>query len=190
MRLFAILATFLVTISACSEDPVPKPRGYFRIDLPEHKYSEYFATCNYSFDLSESARVVADSAPGAEPCWINIDYPKFNARIHISYKNSSKDLKKYMEDSYTLAFKHTIKADAIDEQLYADSANKVYGILYDIKGNAASNLQFFLTDSVSRFMRGALYFNVEPNKDSLAPVIDFLREDITHLVESFRWTDD
>jgi gliding motility-associated lipoprotein GldD len=97
------------------------------------------------------------------------------------------NLFQYTEDSRALAYKHTIKADAINETVYTNPGHRVYGILYDIKGNAASSLQFYLTDSVRHFLRGSLYFNVEPNKDSLAPVIAYFREDIVHLIESFEW---
>jgi len=86
-----------------------------------------------------------------------------------------------------LAYKHTLKADAITEKVFIKPEQNVYGTVYEISGNAASSLQFFLTDSTNHYLRGALYFNAEPNKDSLAPLIDFVREDIIVLIESFEW---
>ena len=92
-----------------------------------------------------------------------------------------------INDAHTFVGKHVVKADAITQTRYEDSSSSVYGILFDIKGNTASSVQFFVTDSILHFLRGALYFNTEPNKDSLAPVIDFIREDIVHLIESMHW---
>lgn len=92
-----------------------------------------------------------------------------------------------MEDSREFVYKHTVKADAIKETFYEDYDKHVYGILYDIKGDAASSVQFFITDSTKHFIRGALYFEVRPNKDSLNPVIDFIRQDVVHMFESIKW---
>jgi gliding motility-associated lipoprotein GldD len=118
---------------------------------------------------------------------VNIDFPRFDGKIHISYKQVRNNLDRYTEDSRTLAYKHSIKADAIKETLYGNDSSHVYGILYEIKGNAASSLQFFVTDSTRNFLRGSLYFNVQPNKDSLAPVISFFRDDIIRLMETVTW---
>ncbi|MCK5169644.1 MAG: gliding motility lipoprotein GldD, partial [Bacteroidales bacterium] len=113
--------------------------------------------------------------------------PDLNGKIHISYKTIDNNLNQILEDTRKLVYKHTIKADAINEKMFIKPEKKVYGILYEIEGNAASPMQFFLTDSINHYLRGALYFNVEPNKDSLAPVLDFVREDIIVLIESFEW---
>lgn len=99
----------------------------------------------------------------------------------------SKDVNHYLEDARTMVYKHTVKADAINEKAFINKEKKVYGVLYDIKGNAASSVQFYLTDSVTHFLRGALYFNAEPNKDSLAPAIKFIHQDIERLIETFQW---
>ncbi len=93
-----------------------------------------------------------------------------------------------MEQTYTMNVKnHITKADAINEQVISNRENKVYGILYDLKGNTASAVQFYVTDSIKHYLRGSLYFATEPNPDSLAPVIDFFREDIIHLIETLKW---
>jgi gliding motility-associated lipoprotein GldD len=131
--------------------------------------------------------VVPDRDIYSEPCWINIEFPQFDGKVHISYKVVDNNLYEYIEDSRNLTYKHTIKADAIRETVYSNELLNVHGILYDIKGNAASSLQFYLTDSLNHFLRGSLYFNVEPDKDSLAPVIAYFKEDIVHLFESFEW---
>jgi gliding motility-associated lipoprotein GldD len=161
--------------------------GYFRIDFPPKKYQTYKGECPFSFDYPLYARVIKSDMANAEPCWLNVEFPQFNAKVHLSYKYVSGNINEIIEECHTLAYKHAIKADAIDEKLYIDSANKVFGMLYEIKGNAASSIQFYVSDSTKNFLRGALYFNVRPNKDSLAPVIDFIEQDITQLMETLRW---
>jgi gliding motility-associated lipoprotein GldD len=107
--------------------------------------------------------------------------------IYLTYKPVENDLNTHLEDSREFVYKHTVMADAIEEIRFENDSLNVYGILYELSGNTASAVQFFLTDSTSHFLRGSLYFNVPPNKDSLAPVIDFIRDDIVYLMESFQW---
>ena len=183
---FSIICIFTFIIS-CGRDYYPKPRGYYRIDFPEKKYLKYKSNCPFNFEFPQYAKVNIDNDNYSEPCWLNIDFPEYKGRIHISYKIIDNNISQYLEDSRTLAYKHTIKAEAINEKILYNDEKKVYGILYDLKGNVASSVQFFLTDSTNHFLRGALYFYVPPNKDSLAPVIDFFREDILHLIETFEW---
>lgn len=174
-------------ITGCKHHYTPKPAGYLRIDFPEKEYQIYNSNCPYTFEYPQYGNIVPDTSRIAEPCWINIEFPRFNSKLHISYKPIRNNLQNYTEDSRTLAYKHTIKADAISETTYSDSTRKVYGLLYEIKGDAASNIQFYLTDSARHFLRGSLYFYVQPNADSLAPVIGFFREDIIHLIETLEW---
>lgn len=184
-----IVLLFMVILAgvACQRNYTPKPRGYLRLDFPEKNYVRFDSTCPFSFDHPAYSKVLPDSDYFSEPCWINIEFPRFDGKIHISYKVIDGNLNQYLEDSRTLAYKHTIKADAIRETVYSHAGSDVHGILYDIKGNAASSLQFHLTDSLRHFLRGSLYFNVQPDKDSLAPVISYFKEDIIHLIESFEW---
>ena len=172
---------------ACKRTYTPKPHGYFRISFPEKEYVVYEGPCPYSFEYPVYARVERDREPEAAPCWLNISFPDFHGKLHLTYKEVGQDLGRMLEDTYSLAYKHTVKADAIHERAFRDTVREVYGILYDIRGNAASNVQFYLTDSVRHFIRGALYFKLVPDKDSLAPVIDFIREDIIHMIETFSW---
>jgi gliding motility-associated lipoprotein GldD len=123
----------------------------------------------------------------AEPCWFNIEFPGYNAKIHLSYKTIEGNLPSVLEDSYTLTYNHTIKADAITETPYINEEDNIYGLLYDLKGNTATAIQFYVTDSIRHFLRGSLYFFASPNEDSLAPVIGFFREDIIHLIETLEW---
>jgi len=194
MRAIRIII-FLISISSlvffmpgCQEDYTPKPRGYFRIDFPQKEYVRFDTTYPYSFEYPAYARVIPDNRESSEPYWINVDFPQYRGRIHISYKPVHNDLSRYLEDARTFVVKHIPKADAIDDSLIYRPDDRVFGLVYSIEGSrAASSCQFFVTDSTSRFLRGALYFNVTPNNDSLAPVIEFIREDIRHMLKTFRW---
>lgn len=171
----------------CKSEFTPKPLGYMKITFPEKKYTVFDTTYPYSFEYPVYGVIQPDKSSIAEPYWINIAFPQFDGKIHISYKKVEGNLDAYLEDSRTLAYKHTIKADAIVETVFSDSVKRVYGLVYEIKGNAASSAQFHLTDSNKHFLRGSLYFNVQPNVDSLGPVIEFFKEDIKHLMETFEW---
>ncbi len=172
---------------ACQQSYTPKPRGFLRVNFPAREYVLFDSVCPYTFEYPSYGKIVPDTDYLTEPCWINIYFPDFDGTIHISYKEVNQNLNDFIEDSRALTYKHTIKADAIKETVYSNPELDVHGILYDIKGNAASSIQFYLTDSNAHFLRGSLYFNVQPDKDSLAPVISFFRKDIIHLMESFAW---
>jgi gliding motility-associated lipoprotein GldD len=182
------LIFLVLLLASCNTDYTPKPRGYFRIDLPKHEYRTFDKAFPYTFEYPVYAEVVPDSTRMAEPYWVNVTYPRFRAQLHLSYKPVRRNLAGYLEDSRTLVNKHIQKANAITQQEYLDTANRVFGLTYDIKGtDAASPFQFYLTDSTTHFVRGALYFDVVPNNDSLGPVIAFLREDVEHMIATFRW---
>ena len=181
-----VFIIFFVCIS-CEPEYTPKPTGYLRLDFPEKKYRVYNETCPFSFEYPEYAEIVPDYSKNAEPCWLNINFPKLNGKIYLSYKKVNKNVEKFIGEARDMVYKHSIKADAINDNVFSFKDKKVYGIFYDIKGNAASSKQFFITDSVKHFVRGALYFNSEPNKDSLGPVINFIHQDIEKLIETFQW---
>jgi gliding motility-associated lipoprotein GldD len=174
---------------SCSESYTPKPRAYFRIEFPEHKYTLFDNNAPFSFEIPVYCKMTPDSSSSAEPFWYNLEFTSMKGKIHLSYKTINHNLAKYIADSRTLAYKHIIKADDILEHPFIDRKNKVMGIMYEIKGNAASPFQFFATDSTKHFLRGSMYFNVYPNKDSLAPVFDFIQPDIKHLIETIKWKD-
>jgi gliding motility-associated lipoprotein GldD len=168
----------------------PKRKGYFRITFPERTYLTYSAACPFTFSYPTYAQVVKDDDPNAEPCWLNIVFPRFKGKIYLSYKEVNNNLNKYLEESRMFAIKHEVKASAINESTVMNTKDHVYGLIYDIQGNAASNIQFYLTDSTKNFIRGALYFYSIPNKDSLAPVLEFIKKDVYNMVQSFRWKTD
>lgn len=174
---------------SCGEKTVPKPRAYFRIDFQEKTYHRLdSAALPYRFEIPGYSKVIKDNERLAEPYWINLEFPAHKAEVHISYKMINNNLTQLTEDSRTLAYKHTIKADAINERVYENREKKVYGTIYMIDGNAASPLQFYLTDSTKNFLRGALYIREVPNIDSIRPVIDFLTPDVIRLIETTEWT--
>jgi gliding motility-associated lipoprotein GldD len=188
MKPYRRLFFLMLLLASCGHDSTPRPRGYFRIDFPEKKYRSFDTTFPFTFEYPAYAVILKDSSKLAEPFWINLDYRQFHAQLHISYKVIRKNLETYLEDAHLLVNKHIPKASAISERAYVNRDADVYGLVYEIKGSdAASACQFYLTDSTKNFVRGALYFDLVPNNDSLAPVIDFLKKDIEHMINTFRW---
>lgn len=203
----SILLLFVgFALLSCSRPSQPLPYGYFRIDIPDYGYqSTDLPGYPYSFEYADIARIdtrvdnaaaVAKTGEG-EQFWLDIVYPSLNARIHCSYKPltlssshplpPSPTLAHLTDESIRMVFDHAIRADAIPEQGFSNPDEHVYGVYYDLEGNTASPVQFFLTDSTRHFFRAALYYNNIPNADSLAPVNAVMRRDIHHLIESFRW---
>jgi gliding motility-associated lipoprotein GldD len=188
---------FLVScfcLSSCGgsddETIAPKPRAYFRLNFPEKKYVVYDSICPFTFERPTYSQMDRDRNVDAEPCWLNVNFPSFNGTLHLSYKAVNNNIQQYLEDTYTLASKHQIKASGIEERLIRRDSSHVYGLIYEIEGNAASAMQFYLTDSTKHFIRGALYFNEVPNIDSIAPVLAFIKKDIFHMINTFEWKDE
>lgn len=186
-----ILAAWMA--GGCGHAPTPKPRGYFRIDLPQHQYRLFDEPgYPYSFEYPVYAQIVKDTAFFSKrpenPWWINVDFPTLHGKIYISYKIIGPEytLEHLVSDAYTMSYKNDVKADAIVPELFR-TPHDVSGIFYQVSGNAATARQFFATDSTRHFLRGALYFYAVPNADSLAPVIHFVEKDMWHLLETLRW---
>ena len=178
---------------ACNSVYTPKPTGYYKINFPEKKY-QTFNTANYpySFEYPTYAEVVKDSTffGGAteNPWWININFPQFNSKIYISYKEIGKNsFDTLVTDAFKLTGKHAQKAYSIDDSAFA-TLNGVHGIYFNVGGEVATANQFFLTDSTKHFLRGALYFDATPNEDSLSIVNRFIVADLKHMINTFRWT--
>lgn len=187
---FPVLTVIMVGLASCGggKTYMPKPRGYFNIEVPDHSYRLYDTICPFTFEYSQYAEVVPYSrGDEAQLCWFNVHYPRFRATIHATYDPVSNNLKSYIEDSHKLVYKHVVKSTGIEEALVLDTANKVYGTIYSIEGDPACPYQFYLTDSTRHFFRAALYFDFKPNYDSLAPVLDYLKADMDHVVETFEW---
>ncbi len=189
---FIVLLSFSIVLASCGGDEddevyIPKPKGYYRIDMPKKAYRLYDSLCPYSFEIPTYASINNDKHMGADPCWINVNFPQFNAQVHLSYKEIHNNLDTFLMDSRDFAIKHQVKATGLEETIVLRDSARVYGLVYDISGNTASNVQFYVTDSIHHFMRGALYFNAVPNIDSSKIVVDYLRNDILHLIQTFKW---
>ncbi len=192
---------------SCNSVYTPKRRGYFKIDFPPHQYQLFNQKgYPYTFEYPVYASIVQDTsffeARPENPWWINIDFPRFNARIYISYKEigpptdqgavgqsgskAPNTFDKLREDAYKMTFKHTYKASSIDDSVIRTPGG-ISGIFFKVGGNAATAQQFYLTDTTKHFLRGALYFDVAPNEDSLGIVNRFLQADMMHLINTFHW---
>lgn len=186
-----VIISFLI---GCREIYTPKPKGHFRIDLPEKKYAHVdtilakFGEMPFKFEYPVYGKISFDKESTSQPGWFNLEFPEYRAKIYFTYKNINHDFESLMEQSYKMNVKnHITKADAINEHVINNQKNNVYGILYDLKGNTASAVQFYVSDTINHFLRGSLYFTSEPDADSLAPVIEFFREDIIHIIETLEW---
>lgn len=195
---YFVLATCAVVfglwtmVTACNSGYTPKPAGYYKISFPEKKYVLFDQPgYPYSFEYPVYGKVVKDSTFFQEdtenPWWINVDFPQFAGRIYVSYKEIGKyNLDTLIRQTFMLTGKHTSKASGIEDTLIA-TKNNIHGVFFTVSGDVATNNQFFLTDSVRHFLRGALYFDTAPNADSLGIVNSFLLEDMKHLVNTFKW---
>ena len=181
------LTVVMFVVAACKDSYIPRPYGYFRVDFPEHNYLR-LDTLNlpYSFDVSLFAHIISHETAD-EKYWIDIQYPTLNGSIYCSYKPINGNLFDLSEDARKIVYKHTVRADGISESYFEHAEQRVYSVLYDLAGNTASPVQFVVTDSVRHFFRAALYFDHVPNKDSIAPMMQYVREDIIRLIESFEW---
>jgi gliding motility-associated lipoprotein GldD len=188
-----LLSSIFVWVG-CEDDATPKERGYPRVIYPARAYQIYQeSNAPFRFEFPKCCKVYPDTVFFGEkpenPWWLNVDYPQFNARIHISYKaidQKNNSFKSLLEDAYQLSFKHSVKAEAID-RANINPAPHCGGQLFKIAGNAASSYQFFLTDSTHHFVRGALYFYCQPNADSLSPITQYIYTDLQHLIATFKW---
>lgn len=194
MRLVIFFSTAIAAFLAfsCEKNYMPKPKGYNRIDLPAARYQHLSDTFPFTFEYSQYAKILPDSSWISERYWIDIFYPDLGSSIALSYKNinhSEDSLRHFLNTAYRLTSKHQIKAYAIDEYIFNTEKGKT-AVLANLSGEVPSQYQFFSTDSVQHFLRGALYFNTATKNDSLAPVIDFVKDDIMHLLNTLEWQDE
>ncbi|WP_026998356.1 gliding motility lipoprotein GldD [Eisenibacter elegans] len=181
----------LLLFSQCgSPSYVPKPKAYNRIDLPVAAYQALASdTLPYQFEYSAYAHIRPDSSHIAEPTWIHIVYPNFQADIQITYKNIAQNpqyLQEYIDDAHKLTSKHQVKAYSIDETIIRTPLGKTAAV-YEIEGDVPSQFQFYMTDSTNHFLRGAVYFRTSTKNDSLAPIIEFLKKDVLQLINTVTW---
>lgn len=188
----------LVTLlfPACSEAPVsnPKPKGYPRVFYPERGDYKLYENedCPFTFEYPSYARIIRDSSFFGErtvnPCWFDIYVPAFDSRVYCSYYpvEGEYSFEKLRDDAFELAYKHTLKANAIEEIPFRNP-HGASGFTFNLEGPVASSFMFYLTDTSDHFLRGSLYFNTQARPDSLAPLFEFLREDLLHFIQTFDW---
>ncbi|GCD79823.1 gliding motility lipoprotein GldD [Schleiferia thermophila] len=185
---FVKYISFVLLSGLCSchwDDNMPKPIGYFKISLPEKTYVQFDKQgCPYTFEINKAVNI---SDKNRNPCWHDLNYTVLHSVIQLTYRPIHNNLDTLLKDAREFAYKHGVKADGIAEKIYIDPDRKVYGILYEIYGNTATNYQFFATDSLRHFIRGTAYVHSQPNLDSTAPVTHFLGDEIRHLMETLQW---
>jgi gliding motility-associated lipoprotein GldD len=180
----AILALFTVLFSvfSCKKEVLPKPSSYLRLDYPEAKYANFENQCPFTFEMNSEAII-----KGEKGCGFTITYPKMKATIYLTYKPVDNNIVNLLKDAQKLTYEHVIKADDILEQPYLNPAKKVYGMFYRVDGNAATNSQFYVTDSIKHFVTGSVYFYAKPNFDSIMPAASYVRNDMQRLMETLKW---
>jgi len=175
-----VLSTLLLT--SCKKDVLPKPSSQLRLEYPIAKYVVYKSHCPFAININSNA-VIKEKTD----CGFTITYPKMNATMYLTYKPVNGNIDKLLRDAQKLTYEHVIKADEILEQPYINSKKKVYGMFYSVDGNAATNSQFYATDSTKHFLTGSLYFYAKPNYDSILPAADYIKNDMQNLMESLKW---
>ena len=189
--IFHLIGFFVLVygVASCADSgTTPKPRGYYRIDLPAVQYLDFsLDDLPFSFNISQLVTIELPPVNNSGG-WINLSYPALNAKIYCSFHQIVPDDLPVLEaESRELVLRNARNAETITEQLYENQDLQVYGILFRIDGETASPVQFMLTDSTTRLFRGALYYECKPNADSLAPVTSYLNEHVIVLMQSFHW---
>lgn len=183
--IFVLIA--LISLSSCQSNVQPKAKAFLDLDYPEHRYKQLNTNCAFKFDVNELVSI--DQSKNYEQCSFNIVYPQMHATIFFSYKKVNNNLEALLTDAQKLPLKHTIKADAIEVDVYTNDETRTYGNFYEVEGNAASQAQFYLTDSVNHFVTASIYFKTQPNYDSILPAAAYIKKDLKKIVESLRWTE-
>jgi gliding motility-associated lipoprotein GldD len=183
MKNKVLFITILFVLFSCKSDPTPKPLGYLNLEYPLASYYQFNSNCPFQINVNKDAKVKL-----LNNCSMSIVYPKMKATIYIDYLPiENNNLKKMLQDAQKLTFEHVIKADEISELPFSNPFAKVYGMFYKVDGNAATNSQFYVTDSTKHFVRGSLYFYAKPNFDSIYPATSYIKNDMQYLMESFKW---
>lgn len=176
------IVVILVLFVSCKDEVLPKPKAMLRLEYPKAEYKELDADCTYTFDLN-TLSVVKEN----KDCSLVLDYPAMKGSIYITYKPVKDNLNTLLTDAQKLSYEHVVKADNIVEQPFVNSNSRVYGMFYEVSGNAASQSQFYITDSINHFVTGSLYFYAKPNYDSILPAAFYMQKDVRRIMETLRW---
>ena len=169
-------------LTGCKNDVVPKPSSHLRLDYPVARYVTFENHCPYTFEMNADA-IITEKAN----CNFTINYPKMRATVYLTYKPVNANINLLLRDAQKLTFEHVIKADDIIEQPFLNAEKKVYGMFYQVQGNAATNAQFYVTDSTKHFVAASVYFNAKPNFDSIMPAADYIKNDMRTIMETMKW---
>lgn len=183
----ACVLSALLTACGGNELLIPKPPTYLKLDLPEHSYKLYQDDCPYEFEIASICKVKPVFSQDGPTCHKDIELGPLNGVIHFSYIPMVNPLGDYVNFAINKVDEHKIKATAIEDELIIRPKDKVYGTFFELQGDVASPFQFYLTDSVSRFVSGVVYLNVSPKYDSLKPSLDYLKVDLQHFMQTFKW---
>ena len=177
-----LLVIMICCFFSCKDDVLPKPNALLRLDFPEAEYQVWEKECPFGFESNTIASVTSGN-----DCSLTVDYPMMKGSIYITYKKVDANLNQLLTDAQKLSYEHVVKADNILEQPFLNEKDKVYGMFYEVTGNAASQSQFYATDSLNHFVTGSLYFYAKPNYDSIYPAAIYLQKDIRRIMESLKW---
>lgn len=187
MRKFIIPLLALILIGCSEETLIPKPPTYLRLELPDHKYDKYTDSCQYSFDLASIYKVEKAPAGPDSDCHKRINLGALNGTLYFRYWDMTESLSFYVNNANDEIDRHKGKARNVEDNRIIRKNAKVYGTLFHLEGDVATPFQFYLTDSTDRFVYGEVLFNSSPNYDSLKPTLDYLRQDLDQLLETFQW---
>jgi len=187
MKIFNNIALGITLITgilatSCGDEAVPKPKAYLRLDYPEAKYVLFDGSCPYTFGVNSLANVKDKGG-----CNLTVEYPKMKATVYLTYKPVTGNLESLLRDAQKLTYEHVIKADEIREQPFLNDDKRVYGMFYQVGGNAATNAQFYVTDSTKHFLTGSVYFYAKPNFDSVLPAASYIKDDMRNIMETLKW---
>lgn len=190
MRYLGIIVFLSLLFTACDEETLPKPSAFLSLEYPPPEYRNVSLPLPFTFEKNNWADSIMSVkiSRGQKVKGIDLNYPQMKGTIYITYKKiEENNLRSFLIDAQAITQKHTIKANEIIEQPYIDEENRIFGMFYEVGGDAASQSQFYVTDSLNHFVTGSLYFYAKPNYDSILPAAYYLRNDIKHVMETIRW---
>lgn len=184
LQIFSVSLLF----TACQDElTIPKPTLYLRTNFPDHEYKKFNDACPYQFEVNKIYEVKEVMENDSRTCHKDINLGPLKGNISFSYIEMVEPLSVYVNYSNDRVEEHQIKATGIESEHFINSEEQVYGTIFKLEGDVATPIQFYITDSVSNFASGVVYFNSVPNYDSIKPTLDYLSVDIQHLLNTFKW---